>query len=206
MASSAATEKKFTAFVDRNFESVCLDAKAEVLWNQLLKNLDLTELFPSHIAKCSLLVPQDTQSMEKERMSGKAEVTVNNVKYLDFAIKPALAGANAAALFECPVAIGSLRHVVYQNGSSYVFRVTEISELKNRISFELVETEADVPYSSVLHLFRVYPVTENDKCLFTWETFFSPDADPKFVSETKGKKFGYFRDLKESIGTRIKGA
>ena len=171
--------------VCRNTESAVLQARASKVWS-LIRQLDFSRITPSSVVSCSLLVPENEQVEAPE--FGEA-VTFEEVKYRTVPI-------NDACAFTCACAVGSLRRVVYKDGAEFVFRLVELSDIQRAVSYELIETDAALNVSSVLHTIHLHEVTETDETYISWTTEFSGDCDQYIYSDAKFKKLDAFKDLR----------
>ena len=95
---------------------------------------------------------------------------------------------------------GLLESVVkihYKDGSTWSYRINEISGLNHYISFELVEADPKPTVSSIHHHIKLLRVTDDNSTYVRWETDFSNDADANVIQDSKFKKVDYFKDLKK---------
>lgn len=179
-----------SAVVCRNVESAVLNVKIAEAWT-VVRQLDFSRITPGAVKDCSLLVPD--QMFQSSPRAGKA-VSLEDVEYKAMAIsEPAMTP------FTCGAAVGSLRRVVYRDGAEFVFRVVELSDLQHSISYELIQTDATLNVSSVLHTLHLVAVTETDDTLVVWTTEFSGDCDPHVYSDAKFKKLDAFKDMRHVL-------
>jgi len=188
------------SIVCRNTESAVIDVKASVAWS-LIRKLNFVDIMPSIVKSCSLLIPLGSGGTASERPSSpksSSVVKLEDIEYQDMSI-----GSNSAANpFACSVAVGSLRHVVYKDGAEFVFRVVELSDILRQVSYELIETDATVNVSSVLHTIQLHEVTETGQTMISWTTDFSGDCDQHVYNDCKYKKLDAFRDVREVFKTK----
>jgi hypothetical protein len=92
--------------------------------------------------------------------------------------------------------VGSTFTVEYVDGSSWTYRLLEISESRRVLSFELLSAEPQVEFSSLLTVFRFLRVTENNSTYFAWESDYSNDINSHVVQDGKFKKLDSFKDLR----------
>ena len=181
-----------SAVVCRNVESAVLKVKAAKAWS-LVRQLDFARLTPGVVKETSLLVPVHAfagQGSPREPRS----VTLEDVEYNTMAITE-----TGMSPFTCGAAVGSLRRVVYRDGAEFVFRIVELSDLHLSVSYELIETDATLNVSSVLHTLHLVPVTESDETLVVWTTEFSGDCDAHVYSDAKFKKLDAFKDMRRVL-------
>lgn len=173
----------------RNFESALINAPASRAWS-IVRKLDFAQLNPTLVKSCCLLVP--TASMpESSPLVGKI-LKLEDSDYHDVPISDAFP-------FMCASALGSLRHVLYKDGAEFVFRVIEISDVKDFITFELIQTDSTVNVSGMQHTIQVIEITETKQCVITWTTEFSSDIDQHVYSDSKYKKLDAFKDIRKAL-------
>ena len=159
------------SLVCRNTESAVINAKTSELWS-VIRRLNFVDIMPSIVKNCSLLIPKD--SIQVSPLSPRSKVIkLEDVEYQDASI------STQANPFTCAVAVGSLRHVVYKDGAEFVFRIVEVSDLLHQISYELIETDATVNVSSVLHTIQLHEITQSGQTFLCWTTEFSGDCSNK---------------------------
>lgn len=181
--------------VCRNTEGAHLKAKANETWN-LIKQLDFKQICHSSVKECSLLVPskQGESGSSSPAVSELKTIKLEDVEYRDFPH-----GEASMSPFTCAVAVGSLRHVTYKDGAEFVYRIVEISDLQRMISYELIEADATVNVSSVLHTIQVFDITESGESMINWTTEFSGDCDQHVYSDCKFKKLDAFQDIRQVL-------
>jgi len=97
-----------------------------------------------------------------------------------------------------PGLLESVVKIHYKDGSTWSYRISEISDLNHHISFELVEAEPKSTVSSIHHSIKLFRVTDDNTTYLRWETDFSNDADANVIQDAKFKKVDYFKDLKKT--------
>jgi len=96
-----------------------------------------------------------------------------------------------------PNEVGSQIECEYKDGSTWVFRIIEISENHRSISYELVSATPQVTFTSMQHHIRLHKVTFNNTTYVEWATDFSNDVDSHVIQDNKFKKEDYFKDLQK---------
>jgi len=91
--------------------------------------------------------------------------------------------------------VGSQFEVEYTDGSTWTFRVVEISEIHRSISYELVSANPQTTFSSMVNTIKLHKVTFDDSTFVEWSTDFSNDVDSHVIQDNKYKKIDYFKDL-----------
>ena len=175
--------------VCQNCESAVIKCRVSEAWTTV-KKLNFAELTPSAVTSCSLLVPSDVVP-KRSSSASSSTVMLEDIQYSDLPIDSA-----GLSPFLCASSIGSLRHVVYNDAAEFVFRVVEMSDVQRQVSYELIQTDATVNVSSVLHTIQLLEITESNETLISWTTEFSGDCDLHVYNDAKYKKLDAFKDLK----------
>ena len=180
--------------VCRNTESAVIPAKTSEAWS-VVRQLNFASLMPSSVKACSLLLPEVSSGLLQETNFGKHAVTFEDVSYKTVKLDDA-----AMSPFLCGCAVGSLRHVVYHDDAEFVFRILEMSDLQHMVAYELIQTDATVNVSSVLHTIQLSEITESGQTFVAWTTEFSGDCDQHVFSDAKFKKLDAFKDFRKLFG------
>mmetsp|Transcript_53516 Transcript_53516/g.61405 ORF Transcript_53516/g.61405 Transcript_53516/m.61405 type:complete len:150 (+) Transcript_53516:29-478(+) len=93
----------------------------------------------------------------------------------------------------------SVVKITYKDGSTWSYRINELSDLNHHIAFELVEAEPKATVTSIHHHIKLLRVTDDNSTYIRWETDFSNDADANVIQDSKFKKVDYFKDLKKTF-------
>ena len=182
--------------VCRNTESAVIKVKASEAW-ALIRRLNFVDIMPSIVKRCSLLIPLGAGTSSPGPTSPRSKsstVKLEEVEYQDLPL-----GNGSGNPFACAVAVGSLRHVVYKDSAEFVFRVVEISDVLRQISYELIETDATINVSSIMHTIQLFEVTETGETMINWTTDFSGDCDQHVYSDCKYKKLDAFKDIRKNF-------
>ena len=180
--------------VCRNTESAVINVKASEAWS-LIRKLNFVDIMPSIVKRCSLLIPLGGGPGSPGPASPRSKsstVKLEDIEYQDLPLSN-----SSSNPFGCAVAIGSLRHVIYKDGAEFVFRVVEISDVLRQVSYELIETDATVNVSSVMHSIQLFEVTETGQTMINWTTDFSGDCDQHVYNDCKYKKLDAFKDIRK---------
>lgn len=94
---------------------------------------------------------------------------------------------NAVDSAEGPMSVGSQKTIFFMDYTKQVIRITEISELHNRISWTMVDSTPAVTYSSVEHSISLLRVTADDSTLIEFSSVFSKDAGREVLADAKCK-------------------
>jgi hypothetical protein len=93
--------------------------------------------------------------------------------------------------------IGSTFEVTYHTKAVWTWRIVELSELRHVLAYELISTQPEIPFSSMLCVIRLLKVTSEGTTYVQWETDFPSDVNALVIQDTKYKKLDYFSDLKK---------
>lgn len=98
-----------------------------------------------------------------------------------------------------PGLLESVIKITYKDGSTWSYRINELSHLHHYIGFEVVEAEPKSSVTSVQNTIRLLRITDDNSTYLRWETDFSNDADANVVEDNRFKKLDNFKDLKKSV-------
>jgi len=98
--------------------------------------------------------------------------------------------------------VGGVRRVTYKDGAVQSLKLTELSDAKTTVSWELVGGESKV--LSAVHTVRLFRVTTHDQTMIEWVSDFSKDADAPFIADAKWKKVEFFKSLTKALVKRRK--
>jgi hypothetical protein len=157
----------------------------------LIRQLNFATLMPSTVKSCSLMIPEN---YKPNQVVSKESVVFEDMRY-----SLVMLDDDSMSPFLCGSAVGSLRRVVYEDSAEFIFRIVEISDTQRIISYELIETDATVNVSSVLHTIQVHEVTETGETFVSWTTEFSGDCDQHVFSDAKFKKLDAFKDFRVAM-------
>jgi hypothetical protein len=93
--------------------------------------------------------------------------------------------------------VGSEFQVEYNDKSVWTNRITEISELKRRFSYELIMAEPSVSYHTLQNTIHLHKVTSDNSTFVQWSSDFSNDVDSHTIQDNKFKKLDCFTELKK---------
>jgi hypothetical protein len=175
-----------SSIVCRNTESAVIPTKVSHLW-EIVKRLDFAVLMPGIVKACHLLIPESSAHQGQSR----EVISLDNAKYSSVPV------ADSASVFACATAVGSLRRVVYKDNAEFIFRIVEISDIHRQVAYELIQTDASVNVTSVLHTIQLIEITETNESLINWTTEFSGDCDSHVYSDCKYKKLDAFKDMRK---------
>jgi hypothetical protein len=84
----------------------------------------------------------------------------------------------------------------FTNGENMSFRLVEISELRHTLSFEVIDSTSQLPFSSMVTTIKMKQITEDNTTFICWETVFSNDVSVDVIRLRKERVLSYFKDIK----------
>ncbi|CAG9317602.1 unnamed protein product [Blepharisma stoltei] len=90
-----------------------------------------------------------------------------------------------------PGKVGSVVTFEYTDGAKWQFQVSEISDIKNTIVFELIEANPPAMATGILNKITIHKETLNNKTFLIWETIFSTDTTTEVILDNKFKKVDF---------------
>jgi hypothetical protein len=103
-----------------------------------------------------------------------------------------------------PSQLGSTYQVEYKDGSSVVYCIVEMSELKRSITIDMIESTPKMPFSSMLTKISFCKVTEDDSTLVRWEALFSNDVTTEMLKTKKERCMQLFKDMRSYFEKKTK--
>ncbi len=96
-----------------------------------------------------------------------------------------------------PNQIGSTYQVDYKDGSSIVYMIVELSDLKRSVTIDMIESSPKMPFSSMLTTLYFLKVTEDDTTYVKWEeALFSNDVSTDMLKAKKDRALVLFKDFR----------
>jgi hypothetical protein len=96
-----------------------------------------------------------------------------------------------------PMQIGSTYKLELNDSTSYTFMIVEMSELKRKYTFEMIDCEPKQNFSSMLSTLRCCPVTTDHTTVLSWQTMFSSDVTHDIIKNRREIIKSYFSDMKK---------
>ena len=93
--------------------------------------------------------------------------------------------------------IGSTYKLVLVDGTSYTFMIVEISEIKRKYTFEMIDCEPKQKFTSMLSTLKLRKVTEDLNTVLIWQTDYSNDVTQDIISARRQVVKSYFKDFKK---------
>ena len=93
--------------------------------------------------------------------------------------------------------IGSTYKLELNDGATYTFMIVEMSELKRKYTFEMIDCEPKQKFSSMLSTLKCCPVTEDHSVVLNWQTLYSNDVTNDIIKARREVIKSYFADMKK---------
>lgn len=95
-----------------------------------------------------------------------------------------------------PCQIGSTYQVEYKSGITVTYMIVELSELKRKITIDMIDCSPKMSFSSMLTTIMFHKVTNDDTTYMCWEGMFSNDIDTEMMRRVKTDITNMFKDFK----------
>ena len=82
-----------------------------------------------------------------------------------------------------PGQLDSVIKIDYVDGASWQIRITEISDVRRSLGYEVISTEPAHQVTSIQGLIILRPVTDDNSTFVEWVTDFSNDADAAVMAD-----------------------
>ena len=92
----------------------------------------------------------------------------------------------------CEGKVGSFVTIVYTDDTVWNVRLTEISDRKFTIAYEVLTSEPELTFTGMTGEFKLIPITMTNECVLTWTTEYSNDCDVQVIQDSKFKKQEFF--------------
>jgi len=100
--------------------------------------------------------------------------------------------------------VGGIRTITYQEGTVQKIKLTELSDARHMISYELVESTPAVSVLSAVHTIQLRRVTTHNQTMIEYVSDFSKDATSFVLQDSKFKKIDFFKALSKACVKRRK--
>ena len=101
-----------------------------------------------------------------------------------------------------PNQVDSIVRISYVDGAQWEIRISEISDLKHSIAYQVLSTEPPHSVTSIIGQIVLRSVTDEEKTFVEWITDFSNDADAGVIEDQRFKKMDFFADMKKNLGEK----
>jgi hypothetical protein len=95
--------------------------------------------------------------------------------------------------------VGATHTITYNDGTVQTVKVVEISDARWTISWDVIDSNPAVSYSSASHTLRLRRVTTNKTTFVEAVSDYSLDSDANVIADSKLKKLDLFADLAKSF-------
>ena len=98
-----------------------------------------------------------------------------------------------------PNQIESIVRLEYSDGAVWEMRISEISDLRHSIAYQVLKTEPAHTASSIIGQIVLKEVTDCQCTFVEWITDFSNDADAQVIEDSRFKKIEFFTEMKKNM-------
>lgn len=84
--------------------------------------------------------------------------------------------------------VGSLRKVHFNDGTTQVYKLLELSDLNHTLTYDLIESNPPVTVTSAIYTLALKRVTHDNTTFIEWYSDFSNDATQEVLQDSKYKK------------------
>ncbi|KAI9140995.1 hypothetical protein BKA69DRAFT_1076619 [Paraphysoderma sedebokerense] len=98
-----------------------------------------------------------------------------------------------------PAEVGSVRKVTFKDGTVQRYKLLELSDLEYYVTYDVIESNPAVTYSSAIHTLKLRRVTKDNTTFAEWSADFSGDSSQAVISDAKYKKRDGLDDLSKAI-------
>ncbi|TNV76768.1 hypothetical protein FGO68_gene6532 [Halteria grandinella] len=98
-----------------------------------------------------------------------------------------------------PNQLDAIVTIEYTDGAKWELRITELSEIKHSLGYQVLSTEPTHSATSIQGQVHLRAVTDDNTTFITWTTDFSNDADATVIYDQKFKKTEFFAELKKNL-------
>jgi len=95
--------------------------------------------------------------------------------------------------------LGSIRRVRYQDGTVQRFRLVELSDAHNTITYEVLSSEPVLTYLSAVHTIALTRISTLNQTLVELISDFSKDAGSDVIQDSKYKKLEFLQGLSGAV-------
>jgi len=128
---------------------------------------------------------------------GLLEAVWEHVKHLDFKFLSSVSKVEYDATK--PTEVGGSRKIHYKDGTVQVLHLLSYSDLRNRIGWDVVQSEPAVDVLSVSHNIQLRRITTSNGTYIAVNSYYSSDASFTVLEDSKYKKRELFRDLRKAV-------
>jgi len=123
------------------------------------------------------------------------------VRRLDFSYLPTVASVEIDGK-AAPDDVGVTKVIRYKDGTNQRIKLVGLSDATNSVSWDLIESEPPVAYSSCSHTVRLRRVTDLSYTFVTWSTDYSKDASLEVTEDQRHKQKENFGALRRAAAAK----
>jgi hypothetical protein len=134
--------------------------------------------------------------------SGALDAPVERVweilRPLDFSFLPTVA-TSVVEDRENPAKVGSVRRVVYKDGTVQLLKLTELHDGTFTVTWDIIMSEPPVGYTSAVHTIRLRRVTSSKQTLVEAISDYSSDSSVEVIQDSRFKKLELIKALRSAL-------
>jgi hypothetical protein len=100
---------------------------------------------------------------------------------------------------ENPAKVGSVRRVVYKDGTVQLLKLTELHDGTFTLTWDVIMSEPAVSYTSAIHTIRLRRVTASKQTLVEAVSDYSSDSSVAVIQDSRFKKLELFKALRVAL-------
>jgi NAD(P)-dependent dehydrogenase (short-subunit alcohol dehydrogenase family) len=125
------------------------------------------------------------------------------IRPFDFIYLPTVATVRLEGKDAQPDTVGTERVIFYQDGTKQHVRLLELSDSRNAITWELVQSEPAAKALSAVHTVRLRRVTDTNHTYIEWITDFSKDATHEVIEDCRYKQRENFAAMRKDMAKKF---
>jgi len=125
------------------------------------------------------------------------------VRPFDFCYLPTVSTVRLEGKDSQPDTVGTERIIFYLDGTKQHVRLLELSDSRNSITWELVQSEPAAKAMSAVHTVRLRRVTENNATYVEWISDFSKDASHEVTEDARYKQRENFVAMRKELSKKF---
>jgi len=146
-----------------------------------------------------------TRVWESAVINAPIEKTWALIRPLDFSYLSAVVSAEIDGK-QSYDEVGVTKVLTYKDGTKQRIKLIGLSDATYSISWDIIESEPPVGYTSVSHSVRLRRVTDSNQTFITWTADFSRDASVEVTEDQRHKQRENFTALQAAVrGAKAKG-
>jgi len=134
--------------------------------------------------------------------SGSLDAPIERVweilRPLDFSFLPTVA-TSVVEDRENPAKVGSVRRVVYKDGTVQLLKLTELHDGTYTLTWDVIMSEPAVAYTSAIHTIRLRRVTTSKQTVLEAISDYSSDSSMEVIQDSRFKKLELIKALRVAL-------